>query len=645
MASSTTTPLPIVSLRGGFNDTDPQHLLANDQCTIANNVEFFHSSLGERRRGCEALSMTSSSLDDETVIVHLSEFFPTTSVTAPEMWGFSATAGTSVSIARRNSGVWNPVVPTDAVDTAAPDIYKIVAATLNSKHYFAYHSAVDRLHVWDGTTLRRTGLAAPGAAPTGADSGGAGTYSTIRYYRVRYVVLSGTTVLRRGEPSAVLTATPDGAHASYTITKPATISEGETHWELEASADNATFYRIARTVVGTTTYVDSAAPSTYATTGVLSESVGAYLLQPSAKFVGVDGDRLVWGGHFTDATLKSTVGWSPVLADPGAGNDERSPIVDTGGTDIANTKNLDPTDGGELTGISDSVNGAWYAFKWNHIYRMSRTNDETDAYEAITISKARGAIPGSILSGIDELGRACIYFIDPQFGPSRLGLFGLQTIRGVRTTWRRANTLASKVQARGVYYQDKQQIIWVVATDTNDSPTLGLKLQVTETRSDSGDGSSAGEGASRGWSLFDGKLATAYAMTIFHEVVSGDPSPAVYTLRARPFGGYTSPDFIQRWDVGTTDNGTTFRAVIRTKPFIVAGLLQKWGALVGTLLAVSNAGLSVVVKLIRDFGKETSDPVTTDLLPEFSEPIVVKDFDNLHMSGARAIQVEFSDPE
>lgn len=639
------TPLTISSLRGGLNDTDPAPLLANDQCTVANNVEFFHSSLGERRLGCEALSMTSSSLDDETVMVHLSEFFPTTSVSAGQLWGISATPGTSVSVAKRTTGTWAAVTPDDAITTTAPNIYGIVTKSINGKLYFAYPSAKDRLHLWDGTYLRGSGVGQP-AAPTAANTAGPGAYAaTIRYYRVRFVEVSGSTIVRRSEPSTALTFTPSGAAPSVTVTKPASLSERETHWEIEGSADNADFYKLSRIVVGTTTYVDSAAPSTYADTGVLSEAVGAYALQPSAKYLGVDGDRLVWGGHWSDDTKKSQVGWSPVFSDPGSGNDERFPISDTGGTAVVNYLNLDPTEGGELTGVSDSVNGAWYAFKWSRIYRLSETSDSTLAYKAITISAARGAIPGSIFSGIDELGRACIYFLDPQFGPSRIGLFGLQTIRGLRTTWRRVNTLATKVVARGVYYPDKQQAIWVVAADANDSPTLGLKLQVTETRSDLGNVGAGEEGASRGWSLFDGTLATAYTLCTFHEIVSGDPNPLVYTLRARPMGGYLAANGVMRWDTGTTDNGHSFVARIRTKPFMVAGLLQKWGAMTGSLLAVSNASLTVNIKLIRDFGVEESEDHEIDLLPEESEPIVLKDLDNLYMSGARSIQVEFGDPE
>lgn len=635
--------LSLTSLRGGLDETTPPHLLAVDQCTVAINCEFFHSSIGERRQGMETLDLTGSGLNSGTGIVQLSEFFPTGLVTVAELWGIAATPGTSVSVARRNTGTWHTVSPDDAIVSTAPNIYKITSQMLNSKLFWAYPCATDRNHVWDGTNLRATGLLPPAAAPTAANSGGAGTYSTIRYYRTREVVVSGSTVELRSEPTAVLTFTPDGAHVSVTVTKPTTINTYTTHWELEASPDNVLFYRIARTAIGTVTYVDSAAPSTYANTGVLSEAVGAYLLQPNAKYLSCDGDRIIWAGHFTDDTKKSQIGWGPKGSDPGVGNDERFPIVDTGGTAITSFRNLNPTEGGEITGISKATNGIWFSFKWNQIHRHDPTYDEVNgAYGDYTVSKSRGAIDGSVVDGMDELGRACTYFIDPQFGPSRIGQFGLQVLYGLRQTWRRVNTLASKIVARGVYYPDKQQVIWVVAADANNSPTLGIRLQVTEVVSEAGV-------AKRGWSLFDGAIAQAYAMCILHEVVTGDPDPLVNALRARPFGGYVSPNFIQRWDVGTTDNGTAFSCRIRSRPFFLTGLLQKWGAFQASVLAVANTTFNVVVKLIPDFGNTLlgansgSTNVTTNLVPQSSEPVTVKDLDNLNLSEVRSIMIEFAD--
>ncbi len=633
-----TTPLSITSLRGGYDDETPPHLLDPDQMQRAMNVEIFHAALGERRQGMEALSLTDSSLDDETGIVFLTEFLPTGVINNPALWAISATPATSVSVAYRNIGVWTTVSPDNAITNTAPNIYNIVAQMLNGKLFFGYAGSLDRLKVWDGTYLRPTGLLPPAAAPTGANEG-SGTFTGTRYYRTREVIRSGSTVLVRSEPSSVLTFSPSGTGAGVTVTKPTTANTRTTDWELEASQDgpSGNFYRIATTAIATPTYNDENASGTY-TSFTLSDAVGAYLLQPSAKFLAVDDDRLLWFGHFSDDTKRSQFGWSPVGSDPGVGNDERFPIVTTGGTPIVSYRNIDPTVGGEGTGISNATNGVGYLFKWNRLYRYQRTLDVTNAYEVNIISTDIGAIPGSVVNGVDELGRACCYFVDPQTGPWRVGQFGLQRIRGLRTTWRRANTFATKVICRGVYYPDKQQVIWVFAADTNDSPTFGIRLQVTEVRSE-------GALARRGWTVFDSDIAKAYALCTLHELVTGDPTSLSKSLRARPFGGYVTPNFIQRWDTGTTDNGTAFQAWIRTKPFFLGGLLQKWGGAYASLLAVSNGFFSLVVNLLVDFGRDTTNlPVTTNLLPSTSEPVVVKDLDALVAAEARSITIEFKDP-
>lgn len=629
------SPLSILSLRGGMNDTDTPSSLPEDQCVIANNVEFFFSMLGERRRGCEPFGMGASAVGGEAVVVALAEFYATNDVTAPQLWAVGATAGVSASVSYWDGAAWNNVVPADAINVNAPYIYNIVMQPLNGKLFFAYQAAtpINRLHVWDGTQLRRTGLAQP-APPTAADGGGAGVM-VIRYYRVRYIIKSGSKILVRSEPSTAIAFTPAGAN-SVTVTKPATISEFETHWELEASPDNANFYRIATLAVGTATYSDTANPNTYATTGVLSDAIGAYALQPAARYLSVDDDRLLWAGNFTDATQDSVTGWSPTAAAPGVGNDERNPVTDTGGTNIVSTLTLDTTVGGPITGISQAENGTWYANKWSRIYRLSRTLDETQAYKSQTLTTKRGSLTGSLVSGQDENGRGCVYFIDPQFGPSRVGLAGIQTLRGLRNTWRRTNVFATKVIVRGVYYPDKQQVHWWLAADANDSPTLKIILQVTETRSQ-------GEGAIRGWSIADGRIAQAYAVCTFNEKVTGDPTSGVVALRARPFIGLTTPDLIQRCDVQTTDAGYAYRAMIVSRAYAAAGLLNFWGAMVGAVLAVSNTTFFVQVSFIRDFGIETNS-VITDLLPSASETEVVKVLDELVMSEAHTIQVAFSDP-
>ncbi len=620
--------LIIKSLRGGMVDTDAPSALADDECVLAENIEFFTSELGERRNGCGPIDITNAGFEDESTIVHISQWYPANDVIAPEFIVAAATPTVSVTLSKCTNGTWSEMAVGDAINTSVPDIYEIKTQSLNGKLFMAYHSAVDRLHVWDGTALRRAGLTQPDP-PTGAAEGG-GAYSGVRYFRMRYRVKSGDTIVVRSEPSTSLTFTPGGAAAGVTITKPATINEGETHWELEASLDDANYYLVTTLAVATTTYNDEVAYATGYSSGTLSEDVGTYLLLPSAKFLAVDGDRLIFAGHWTDKTKQCQIGWTPVYNDPGVGNDERLPLS------VDNTVNIDNYDGGPITGIAASGNGTWYAFKWSAIYKMVRTGDITRAYDVLTISKIRGAVPGSIIRGTDENGSSCVYFLDPVAGPSRIGVGGLVTIVGLRGTWNRINLQAASVVARGCYYPYKQQIHWWIAVDGADRPNLKLVLQVSEVRPQSYTG---GNGVGRGWSIATGRIAEATAVGVLTETVSIDGTSSISN---RPVIGLTSPDYLQRCDTESTDAGTAYTGILRTRPYLVTGLLNRWGAMAATLLAASNATPSLIIKLIRDLGVETVQ-LTTGLAPVGSETFVIKRFDNLAMSDATTIQVEFTE--
>lgn len=617
-----------MSLRGGMNDTDPAHLLPVDQCVLAENVEWWLSAVGERRGGCQAVDLTSASLTDEAAVVHLSEWFATNDPTISEWWGIAATPGVSTSVARRSGTTWGVVAPADAIDTNVPDIYTIQSQPLNGLLFWAYHSAQDRMHVWNGTVLRRAGLAQP-AAPTAVDHG-AGAYATTRYFRVRYTEQSGGVTIRRSEPSTALSFTPSGAGDGATITKPATISESETHWEVEASTDNVNFYRIATVVVGTTTYLDTTAFATgYSGLGPVSEAIGTYTLLPSARYIANDGDRLLLAGHWTDTTKRSRVMWTPVGKDPGVGNSERLPLQ------VNNYLDLDNYAGGGITGISGLSYGIWYAFKWSRIYQLSRTGDIAQAYVEKCISQTRGALPGSIVDGADEWGGSCVFFLDPRLGPSRIGQSGIQTIKGLRNVWRRVNRLAT-VPCHGKYYPDKQQVHWWIAVDGATTPNLKIVLQISETTSQGGNGGDA----TRGWALATGQIANALCSGILTERVF---EGGILGLSNRPYVGMASPYFMQRCDVGDTDAGIAFEATIVTRPYLVTGLLNKWGAMCASLMAIAATSIGVTVRLIRNFGLETSDATVLDLSPTADETEVVKTLENLVMSGATSIQIQFSD--
>lgn len=625
--------LQITTLAGGQNDTDSPSELAEDEATLMENVELFFSALGERRNGCGPLDISGSVISTEAIVTHISQWFPTNKVLEPEFFFVAATPTVSAKVIRRSiTGTWSTIVPTDALSVVIPDIYEITTQSLNGKLFVAYHGAADRLHVWDGTTLRWAGFVNLVGVTNYANEG-SGTYATLRYFRARYVTISGGVVLRRSEPGASSGFTPSGTGAGIAVTRPVLLGEGETHWELEASTDNITFYRIATTINSTLTINDETPFATgYAAVGVLSEAIGTYLNIWSARYLAVDGDRLLFAGHWTDVTKQSLVGWSPVLNDPGVGNDERLPT----GTGINNTKNLDNYDGGPITGLAAGATGTWYTFKWKRIYKFTRTGDVTNAYEVMTISSTHGAIPGSVVRGVDENGAGCVYFLDPSLGPSRMGPGGLQVIVGLRTTWARVNTQAASVVARGCYYPSKQQVIWWVATDGADRPNFAIKLQVTEIRAKQAQG---GNGIGRGWTVATGRIAEAAAVGVLTEIVSIN---GISQVSDRPFIGLTSPDFVQRCDTESTDAGVAYRAIIRTRPYIIAGLLNKWGAMTAALLAAANPTATINVKFLRDFGKETT-AIQTSLAATGTETDVVKIFDDLVMSDATTIQIELSD--
>lgn len=634
---------------GAFDDNSPPTSLPADVCTIAENVEFYFSTLGERRAGCTAINLPASITGDAAInaVTWMGVHYPTNSLGAIELWalGQSLTAANNV-LTHNVMGAWTTIVPTDAITTTYTSGYGpgVRGSSLHGKFYLAHKSAQDRLHVWDGTTLRRTGLIAPTLAPTGADTG-VGAFATIRYYRVRFTTVSGSVVLRRSEPSPVLSFTPSGAGTGVVVTRPALINEGETNWELEASTDNANFYRVASTAVGTTSVTDSVAFATgYASTGTLSELLTAYTVIPSGKYMSTDADRLLIGGSWETPAYGSRIWWTPVLGATGVGNDERldmtvNPFID-----------LDGFEGGDLTGLSQSINGYLYAFKWSHIYKIIRKGQLTNAYEAIPVTKARGAFPNSLVEAVDQSGNPALYFLDPLVGPMRIGIYGLEWLgRDLRTLWGRVNQNAT-IPAFGVFYQQKNQVHFWVAVDGSDHPNEKIVVHTDSIVSDS-------NGARRGWVTVPvgNRIADAYCACMFSENIdsidirSFNQTPFIGKAKWNVLGSQIT-NVIQRCDVGTTDAFSTgdtsayYYAKIQTRPFSPLSLLNKTGLLSGTLLvaAASSPANDVHVQAIKDYGIETKT-IGVDLFPAGNETVLVKKLDNLNFAELSTIQLAFGD--
>jgi hypothetical protein len=625
--------ITIVSLKGGLNNTDDPSAIPADQCTEAFNVEFDKSMLGRRRAGTDAITL-SAALDAHDRVPFLFRHIPGTDATAAELWAFGVTGTASSTLDRKTSSWQGAITPTDAITITGTYQYQLQAASLHGKLFLAYKSGQDRMHVWDGTNLRRTGLAEP-AAPTAADTAVAGSFSGVRYYRVRYVVVSGSTVLRRSEPSDALTFTPNGAFNGATVTKPASISESETHWELEASTDNNLFYRIARTVVGTTTVTDTTAYTTgypLVSGAVLSADIGDYSLIHSGRFLVADEDRLLVLGSFEDTALASRVAWTPVGGDiTGDGNDERLE------SDKTPYVNLDGLEGGGITGGASGSFGNVYVFKSERIYKLTRTRDRERAYIANTESKTMGALEGSIVNGIDQTGASAIYFWDANLGPCRIGQWGIQHCGAdILETVKTVNLSATQVVCRAVYYPEKRQVHFHIATGSSNIPDTCLVLQTTEMRN-----TEAGD-ARRGWSIYNGNRAKAIAVCTFATNIDDNTTRG---LRLAPFIGLEGLGLVHRTDTGTTDNSVAFNGSIKTKPFTPVGELHEFEIMAGSLVAKEDDTATLDVKILKNYGQTTPTTVSSvSLAGTGSETVVVKRLNDLSAAELEAAQIQFTDP-
>ena len=617
----------IASLRGGANSTDPAIGLPEDQCILAQNVEFIDSMLGERRKGTTSVSLPAAiTATDKVTFLH--RHLPSDDETASELWILGVT-GTASAVMQRKTTSWAAVTISDTPTLTGVFPFRWQGVSLHGKLFLAYKSNVDRLHVWDGTSMRRTGLLEP-VAPTAADSGGAGTLSGTRYYRVRYTVQASGTTTRRSEPSNVLTFAPSGTNASITITKPATISEGETHWELEASLDNINFYILATTLVGTTTVVDSTSLNSGYAGGTLSEDIEDYALIPSPRYITADDDRLIWAGSYEQAALGSRVGWTPVYGAEGVGNDERFE------TDTDPFRDLDTYKGGIITGLSEPVLGAIWVFKQRGIYKLVRSGKRNSAYNVIKYSDVFGAIHGSVHSGVDSMGQPCVYFVDYEQGPCRIGMGGVKRCgEDLRATWQTLNIDATNVICSGLYYPTKKQMRWNLAVNAENVPSTAIVLHVDKSRD-------FADGIRKGWVVWTGNIAKALCMCLYADNIDDN---AARSLSLVPLQGMVGLGHVQRCDTGTTDNTVAYTATITTKPYWFGSLLKKFQVKAAALCAKAIASSQITVKVLRDFNIETTSTITDkSLAATGTETDVIIYLDNLKGAAMRVAQFQFTDP-
>jgi len=411
----------------GMNNADPPTRLSQDLARNVFNVLLEPASLGRRRPSAAAVSLTSGPSDVIEQMVRYQPGVTKTGSGGAELWAFSGTS----TLHRLANGTWASVTASDTVTSWATS--RPYGATLNGKLFLAYDSDVNRLHVWDGTSCRRVGIAASAAA-TVANTGAGSYAATLRYYKIQWKIVSGSNTIATSELSASVSFTPSGTGTAARVTKP-TTSDSATHWIVFGSADDVTYYDISGNIaVGTTTYDDSAAPSSYSD-GTIAPTAGLYVPPPAAKYLLAANNRLFMAGcHETSAssgqtaTRNSRVWFTQVLgALDNTGEDEA--IAQTAA--YKDWVDCGENDGDAIVGLGGPLDGAIYVFKDRSVWRLSPTGNVNTPYRADQVSYSIGATwQDAIAMGEDGLGNPALYFMSLT-GPKRIvGGVGIEDIGG-----------------------------------------------------------------------------------------------------------------------------------------------------------------------------------------------------------------------
>lgn len=609
----------IGDFRGGRDATNAPISLGETQVVEMRNGNTYRTPLFRKRGGAAAPAIGSAFTG---VISSLIAHFPDNNAANAELWGVDD-AATPIFGRMAGATTFSAVTLTDNL-TPATDGVRVRGASYNGKLFLGYNSAVDRLHVWDPTlaspTVRRVGLATP-AAPTVADTGAGSYAATQRYYRVRYRIKNGTVIVAQSEPSASTSFTPSGTGTAARNTKPATISESETHWVVEASLDNTTFYELSELAVGTTAYDDSAVPANY-TTNALSPVVSAYIAPFSCKYLVAAFNRLLMMGAWEANQPQSSVWYTPARGTSDRGDDERVPNT----TQVRNRLDLDEGTGGDGTGFAGPIYGAVFVFKYSQIRKILPTGGSAPVFQVIDLSLTRGAIEQECISvGEDAQGRPAIYFLDAQVGPMVVGPTPpIEIGGGVRDQWDTVNLGATTKVGWVQDYPARGEVWFAWATGTNNTPNV-IAVYTK---------------ATGGWAVFDtgGRIRTGRAVALFARVfgasMSRDKVPYI--------ADNAIVNTLLRADTtDTADGTTTFQAIVKTRPY-------SWNngkplrATTPYILALAAAGVTLRVTADLDFGRETRAG-TVSLAATGGETWVFRRVEGLDLAGGTFVQFEIGD--
>lgn len=630
MASEPKAPRPplFFGIKGRDGST-PKFALPPEKCVEALNIDFFESSLARKRGGASAISLSGGTAQTG-VISALFTHVPSDNQSNRELWSVDDAA--TPTFKRLQGGTsWADVTVSDAVSSKPWDMD---AVSFDGKLFLFYDSTVNRLHCWDpaDAKVRRVGLKKP-AAPTAANQG-SGTFPAIlRYYKVQYQVKISSIVVRESELSDAVSFTPSGTGQYARVTKPASISEDETHWVLFGSADNSNYFLIGTFAVADTTYDDNPAglgPAAYA--GNIPPDVNSRIPPPSAKFGIPDVSVIVMAGAWeTDAGDSMTpknnrFWWTISLGTTDTGDSERISNTST----IKNYGDVDEP----ITGLGGTINSALFIFSYDSFWKAINTGIVSSLYVTFRVSGGLGCIRHqTIVLAEDEDGDACLYWLS-KVGPVRYGKEGQQRCHeDIDDIWRTVNLSATTVVAHGQPYPLLHQIWWWVATGSSNEPNTKI---VFDTRL--GRVIEVEKSVRRGWSKHDGPSAAARCSALMSNTLG-----VTMSRDLKPHIGRDTGTAIWKCDTGTNDAGTNFQAYIKSRPFTPWGLGRRGGMVdEAVLIGSAQSGVTIQLSIDRDMGAEVLTS-TCLLTPDASETHVVRQFEGSTVADANCIQLTLGD--
>jgi hypothetical protein len=425
------------------------------------------------------------------------------------------------------------------------------------------------------------------------------------------------------------------------VTKGAATSpgEGETHWVLAGSTDNLTFYIIATTVVGTTTYDDAAAPSTYST-GTAIPAEGTNTPVPAFKYAVATDNRIVFYGAWEPGAAAITAG-AMVTKD---GRVHFTRALDSTATNddeyISNTTlmqgwiDIVRNGGSEDRGLMGPLNGQIFPANSRGIACLTPTGDATVPYRRRTLSKTLGLVNNqSWFVGEDETGELCIYFLDPVRGPYRYGRGGMQWCGyDVFDLWNTINLEATGIVSHGVFDPEYKMCLWAISTGASNDPDKIIAFRVQEGRPIRDANGTIG--VRNGWARWDVSTSSDRCSVLFANAFG-----AAMSRKMKPYFGGASVLSRLNDNSATQLNGVSYQAYATSRAFDLEPFTKVKAIENGKgFLLADAAAVTLTQTLNKNYGME-SRSATASLATGGSETVVLVRFEATALQGAFTFQV------